>query len=636
MTTQPRPDDLRERLKTLGYLNAPVDRFVLGSAANRRTSAALAATASGRIGLLAGVLLGPAAALGLASKLPELITSPADAGVIAAYLAAVFGVIVAVAAFAVILPAGLAARALAGSPRFASRARRLAAGAGVLIFLGLLAYLTLWWRAAVSTPTPTFSLAALALAVATSAVLGHTVTVTALAFVARLDPTLDLGAGVPLSSWRAIVPMAGIAFGGAAWLLFAAAPGRQSGPPAPTLTVVPTGERVLVLAIDGVDLTLFDRLTGAGALPALARLTGGATASLASDPDRDPARVWTTIATGQPAARHGINALEGRQLTGVDGRLSGSTSLGARLAGATDLLRLTRPALASDTERRLPAFWEAAARAGLRTSVLHWWATWPAAREGDDAGTVLTDRALLRLEQGGMLDAEIAPASLYSRLEATWADRRRRAATDAASAVPPDADPAIASALARSASIDATLVDLADDSDLSAGDLEVVYLPGLDIAQHALLSPVEGAALPPSAVAERVAALEGYYQFLDRLVTRLTAARRSVLLVTQPGRIASPGPGLLALTGPPAAAGRARGEATPESVAATALYLLGVPVADDLAASVAPVVSAAFRAAHPARHIPTYGLRRVGPRARTGQALDQEMIERMRSLGYVR
>ena len=66
------------------------------------------------------------------------------------------------------------------------------------------------------------------------------------------------------------------------------------------------------------------------------------------------------------------------------------------------------------------------------------------------------------------------------------------------------------------------------------------------------------------------------------------------------------------------------------------LLLLGVPVADDLAAGVAPVVSDAFRSAHPLRRIPTYGLRRVGPRARTGQALDQEMIERMRSLGYVR
>lgn len=639
MTPDPSAD-LRERLRALGYLNAPVDRFVLGGAGDRRSAVALSLGASARIGLLAGVLLGPAGAVGLASQVPELITNLTDAVVMAAYLAVMFGIAIAIASFAVVMPAGLIAQSFAASPSFAARARRVAAAAGVLIFFACLAYLTLWWRTAVTTaasPTPLSSAAVLGVAVAISLVLGHVVMVTALALVARIDDTASVRAGVPLSSWRATLPLAGIAFAGAAALLFAAAPGANVTPASPPLTVVPTGERVLVLAIDGVDTAVLDRLKGAGALPALSHLLARADSPMTSDSDRDPARVWTTIATGQPPERHGISALEGRQLTGVGGRLRPTSRFGALVADATDLIRLTRPTIASGIERRLPAFWEVAARAGLRTSVIHWWATWPAAESGEDTGTVLSDRALLRLEQGGPLDAEIAPASLYTTLEGDWPTRRLRAHTRAGAAVVAGAAAEIASVVSRAAVIDAQIADLASDPALANVDLQVVYLPGLDIAQHGLFAADTGAAAAPSAMAARVDAIETYYRFLDGLVADLIRAPRTVVLVTQPGRVSNPGPGRIGLAGPPSAD---RGQAVaigPTSVAATTLYLLGVPLAADFSGDVAfSLIGDQFRQAHPVRNVTTYGPRRVLPRRATGKALDREMIERMRSLGYVK
>ena len=59
-----RVDDLRQQLRALGYLDAGVDRFVLGP---RRTAAAAAHRAAGRVARrrARGVLLGPAAAVGL-------------------------------------------------------------------------------------------------------------------------------------------------------------------------------------------------------------------------------------------------------------------------------------------------------------------------------------------------------------------------------------------------------------------------------------------------------------------------------------------------------------------------------------------------------------------------------------------
>src|SRR4029450_13609837 len=113
-------------------------------------------------------------------------------------------------------------------------------------------------------------------------------------------------------------------------------------------------------------------------------------------------------ATGVRPEVHGVGALETRQVTGLRGRLAAGPS-GRVIGVATDLLRLTRPAIASNFERRVKTFWEIAEQAGLRTAVVNWWATWPCASTG---GIVFSDRAVLRLERGGPLDAEIGPPQL--------------------------------------------------------------------------------------------------------------------------------------------------------------------------------------------------------------------------------
>jgi hypothetical protein len=69
--------ELRERLRALGYLNAGVDRFVLAPARGEQTSVGLAWRVSLRIGLLAALLLGPGAAIGVAMRVPGLIAGHA-------------------------------------------------------------------------------------------------------------------------------------------------------------------------------------------------------------------------------------------------------------------------------------------------------------------------------------------------------------------------------------------------------------------------------------------------------------------------------------------------------------------------------------------------------------------------------
>ncbi len=637
-----RVDALREQLRALGYLDARVDRFILGRVASGGRAWTMALGASVRIGTLAAALLGPATAAGLATRVPGLVTSLTDAIVLALYLAVLFGLGSASLALVAIMVAGALAKRATGKPHFAARARTAAVAAGLAVTAICLFYLTLWWQAtvAVGSIAPLGSAWAqpfvLAVAVAISVLIGHTVTVTVLATVVRLGLARSLPPGSPLSSWRALVPIGGTALIGALTLLAATAPGPPTDRDTPGLTVVPTGAHVVVIAIDGVDVDTLTRLTTSGSAPTLAALTSGARAALVNDPDRDPARVWTTIATGQPPDRHGIRALEARQLAGVDGRLRAESPGLAMIAAATDVLRLTRPAIASGDERRLPAFWEVAAAAGLRTAVVHWWATWPAS---DPDGVVVSDRAILRLEQGGALSGEIAPASLYDTWRADADTRHDRVTAAAAHAWPGDLSGAVVSTVRRSAELDATILDLAADPALGALDLRVVYLPGLDIAQHALLQS-DGTPLAASATADRVRGIEAYYTFLDAALRRWLDAlpddSRHVILVTQPGRVQQPSAGWLAMSGPLSST-TVIADADPSSVAPTVLTALGVPTAlDSPGAALRTLFADVFQDRYPVRAVPTYGERRAGRAPRTGQPLNQEMIERMRSLGYVR
>jgi hypothetical protein len=635
--TDARVDELRRHLKELGYLDAGVDRFVLGPARAQRPPALIALLASLRIGLIAAVLLGPAAAIGIGARIPGFITGSRDAIVLAVYVGVLLGTAVTIAAFAAGMLLDAASGVLAGR-----RARLLALGAGALVAAACLTYLTLWWRVANAGPdwsAPVWTAFALIVAVAISLLLGHAVAVMASAVVMARIPD-DEGAEMAASALFSVklsVVAGTLAFAGAAALLVLTAPSESRGTPgSPPLTVVSSGLRVRLIAIDGFDPATFEALAHEGGLPALGAALGGSRATLAPHDTGDPARAWTTIATGHPAEVHGVHGLETRRVTGVQGSVPLGAPAGAvrALQAATDLLRLTRPSLVSGDERRVKTFWEVAADSGLRTTVVNWWTTWPAPAQG--TATVLSDRAALRLELGGALDAEIAPAALYERLRSEWPAIRRAAAARARPPAAP-ADAAIADILQRSSELDALQVTLAGRVMGGETDLLAVYLPGLDIAQHAFFGE-RTAPLAPSAVAARLDALREYYRFLDRLLADLLtpAANELVFVVTGPGRVAERGPGMLAARGAAARAG-ARVGAQVTDVMPTIVYALGLPRSRELPGRpLQELFTEQHVARYPVRDVGTYGRPAVLTAPRSGQPLDEEMIERLRSLGYVR
>jgi hypothetical protein len=627
-------DELRQRLRALGYLDAGVDRFVLGPAREARRPVAIAALASARVGLLAGALLGPAAALGIGTRLPSLVTGPQDAVVIALYLALLFGTAVMVMAFvASLVVAKLPIPALARHARFVSRA------AGTLVGAGCLVYLTLWWRITnldPGAPSPAWTLFALAIAVAISLLLGHVTAITAFAVLAASHDVDTRTDARTRSTWRLTAGAAVLAFAGAASLLLVAAPQPSAGEPPPSLAVVSPGLRLKIIGIDGFDPAVAAALAAEGHAPLLDRLLSGGAVRLAPENVRDPARAWTTVATGQPVDVHGVYGLETRRVAGVQGALaSESGGIGHAIRGATDLLRLTSPSVASGTDLRSKTFWEVAADAGLRPAVVNWWATWPAVVEGPHAPVVVSDRATLRLERGGELDGEIAPAALYETLRDAWPSIKKDAEASIASLLPSTAGEDVHAALRRAAEVDALQLAIASRLDPQSLDLLAIYLPGLDIAQHALLGAGSSS---PSTLSSRLDALRGYYIYLDGLLTEIAtpAENELVVVLTEPGRVESITHGLMIVRGRIASAS-SRAEARAVDVAPTILHALGVPIGRDLAgAPVLSVFTADFASRFPVRQVESYGPRQALAGRRQGKPLDEEMIERLRSLGYVR
>jgi hypothetical protein len=638
---KPNVDELRARLRDLGYLDAGVNRFVLGPVRGGRGLLSVVWRSSARIGLLAALLLGPSAAIALGVRLPGLATGVRDVAVLAAYLGALFGVGVAGLSLAATLLLGFLASRTRGDAAIDRNGPWFARLAGAIVAVACLAYLVLWWR----TVNPAGSVwrsqawtwPVLAFSTAISMLLGHAVAVSTLALAARGAVAPRPALRLRSRSWLFTVGTGALVFLVGATMLFLTTRGetRATAPPA-SVQRVQTGVHLTVVAVDGLDLAFLDRLAASGRAPTLARLAGGARLAIPASDAPDPARTWTSLATGQTAEVHGVSGIETRTVSGLAGTVPASQSaLAEAIATATDLVRLTRPTLTTGLQRRSKTFWEVAADHGLRTSVVNWWATWPAPSGG---GVVLSDRATLRLERGGELDAEIAPASIYAALKPGWPALRDEARRRVIAAFE-GTDEADEAVLRRAAEQDAVPAALAARVFQEGSDLRAVYLSGLDIVQCTLVGGSGGSGLPASALASRVEALERYYEFLDRLVASLVAdpgPGSMVALVADPGRSALRGSGLLALTGPGARAD-ARLAGSAADVAPTILCLLGVPISRELPGHPrVDLVDESLLSRVPVRTTDTYGRRLLAPRPPGATPLDQDMLERLRSLGYVR
>jgi Type I phosphodiesterase / nucleotide pyrophosphatase len=602
---------VREELKRLGYLDTGLDRFVLGGAGGSsplRTSLAAAA----RVGLVGGALFAAVLTLAAAVIDRRLLTAPGDLALLALYLLVALGAVIAASAFACGMAAGWAGRRLGRRPGPA-----LTRNIGVGLGSAALVYCALWWRTHVpGARAPLHALAAV-LALALALALGR---FGSLAAVAVLSAG-GVGDRLPRASLsrRRMLPLLALAallIGGG--VAAAAYFGGEAGPAVPDFAVLPTGLRIRVLGIDGLDARMAEQMIGRGEMSHLQQLlVSGARGRLRPEPEEVPAIVWTTIATGRGPESHGVRSPGARRLAGMRTPVAvpedGGISRG--LAAATDLLRLTRPQPPTALLRGAKTFWNVASDKGLRVGIVNWWATWPAEAVN---GYVVSDRAFFKLERGEPFDRETHPPSVFDRLRPLLAERdddraRRLDRFHLAAAL----------ALRRE----------------QPADVEALYLSGLDIATTQRLG--DSAVLDLASLDARVAAVREQYRFSDELIGRFIEDLGSgdlLVLVGDPGRHARrstpPPEGLIVLRGP-AAATVDLGAVSERDVAPTVLHLAGLPVSRELEGRVLEAaLSSGFRAAHPVRSVASYGRRPAAPTAES--AFDREILEELRSLGYIR
>jgi len=443
---------------------------------------------------------------------------------------------------------------------------------------------------------------------------------------------------VPGSPSRLLTPLLA-----AALLLLpagAAAPAAAQGPP-----------RIVLIGLDGADWQIVDDLIAQRRLPHLARLKRtGAHASLRSEPPMLSPLLWTSIATGRPAAEHGIiDFLVPDPATG-------------------------RNVPITSAHRKVRALWNIASEAGLTTHVVAWWATWPAE---EIKGSVVSDRVAYSLFDYGERPQDRAglvwPAAALDRVMAlrvpsaaiALEDVRAfapftRQDLDAARAAPAGTDYVdplghLVKILASARTYHAAALDRIRSGPF---DLLAVYYQGIDEVCHryAQFIPPRPAWVDTAAFDKLKGVVHRYYEMQDAMIGELVSAAGDgalVMVVSDHGFLSRGDRpehppdielkagawhreyGIFLMNGP----GVKPGALEPVGlydVMPTLLWLAGLPVADDMRGR--PVVAAmdeAFRERTAVSRVATYETRARTAQGPAADPFADEMLARLRSLGYI-
>jgi len=609
---------VRRELVERGYLQGSVERFVLGDVVASPTGLPRVLRTALRGAIVGGPLLGALlAAAAAAANRP--LQGPGDLLLLWLYFTplAALGLLaldLVAAGFVVQLNRRRGARAgdalraalLVGLPILAyliaiARTRRPASGwLEEAIFLGLALALSLWvaWVAGL---------------VSVAAMLGS-------------------GGGVPPRSRHPVaLLLAVLAPLGAGLLLVAVATGDSAAPSDPPPFEVRPAQRLLMIGIDGLDGGLLEVFEPRGVVATLLEtMAQGAVFPMSRQENAEPPAVWTTLLTGVSASRHGVRGAGAERLPGIDTPLDGRAGP-LPLAAALRFLLPSRTVPTTGAVRRTRTVWEIV---GLKRSSLAvgWWASWPATDPDAPAqlGYIVTDRVLPKLLSSARADRDTAPEALFGRLSTDFEADRAAIQQDFESSFVAVAGEPMRGWVRDSHLIDAYALRVArrlgQDEALAAA---FVYLPGLEILRHRIGPVTEGLA---GAVAAQ-GALEDYLRWISAEVVDFAEAEPGqLLIVADPGRTSGASvEGFVALSGGVAEARCVGPTLNPMDVAPLVLAISGYPASLEMPGR---TPEACLRLATGAPPVESYGKR--GPFDEHGaDPYDPEMLERLRSLGYL-
>jgi predicted AlkP superfamily phosphohydrolase/phosphomutase len=433
------------------------------------------------------------------------------------------------------------------------------------------------------------------------------------------------------------------------------------------------GDTLLVFGIDGADWAYVDPLIARGLMPNLARLRAeGAWGPLQSMTPTDSPVIWTTIATGQPPRRHGVRGFTLSRMRGVQTplrrvkpvRLLGYESLEEWLEGRGILF----DAPVSSLVRREPALWNLMSDAGRPVTVLNWWATWPAEpvvgrmvservyywRWKDRGFRPEKDQLTHPPELHATIAGDLVPPDAVSYEQARAFVDVDRAEFDRMMATP-FSKRLLESELRYFLSMYETNLRVARrlvrlDREQYGRPADLLVLERLvDMACHAALAESELVRDHLGADAERQRkfgrVVTAAYAAVDRQLGELLEAYGdgNVVVLSDHGFHLVPQrrnyghgdapAGLFVAHGPAFRPGRLAGLSV-RDVFPLLARIRSLPLADDLAGRLPEEALSTSARAMPVERVARYGAHATPTSGESG-AYDQEMLERLRALGYV-
>jgi hypothetical protein len=421
---------------------------------------------------------------------------------------------------------------------------------------------------------------------------------------------------------------------------------------------------VLMICIDGLDMSVMKPMLEGGGLPNLAKLVDRGVCGYFKtlNPAESPV-VWTTIATGKTPGQHGITGF-------IDEKSGGPFTSNAR---------------------KVRAFWNIADKEGLSCNLIGYWITWPAEPiRGCNLSQAASGRqaADQKMAKGTLyrgLDDASWPPDVTGRIwpaieEARAPDRLKEKVVRPVFGVTDGLDPAgeVAGLIKSSFwSFEADAIYHAAACRLigeNPADINVVYYGGADVIAHRFWRYREPGRFSYEIDEKDIKAfgksIEEYYRIVDGMVGELLGLFPGdvrVLVLSDhgmhadfldgtssdgkptnlsahhfdgpPGVLIAAGPGIRKGGGAHSLPGSAGVPAigTVYDVTPTLLYLLDIPVGRDMKRGrvLKSLVTAAQLRSRPVARIDSHdrGFRPASESV-TSEKVDEEYLEKFRSLGY--
>lgn len=350
-------DELREQLRSLGYLTHGIERWFALDPWSSRTFWAELLAVSAKASLLSSLFAAlPLLAITILRNRPLAVGDAALVGAVQA--AGAF-----VSLFVLII---LAALALRRNPGLAIDSPVLLTSLTLSFSGGLSLALVVWWSGFEGAPSPAELMAGAALIVVFF--LASSIVVSA----ALLSFSIHEAKRIPAVHRKdRTVPMAVFAVGIAAAIglwSYTTSPERAAKAPA-SIAVVASDAKVALIAVDGLTHHILETRPEAVAnLKVIAAVRP-------FDDTRSAAERWATVGTGTTPQLHGVHAIEGVRLR-PSGRVLQAVS---RYAFALDAiavpLGLAERVPLPPTARRRAYAWELLGERGVSSVAINWWVT---------------------------------------------------------------------------------------------------------------------------------------------------------------------------------------------------------------------------------------------------------------------